>query len=126
MTHGVLYFATGIIKSGRGARPTYRYPPVVTYTLGIPTTDSIIEFFRSTRGTHANVAFATMVSHGPFYAKVAALGLVLGAGMELFMIKTGFYSIVTRNEAERWEENRQRAEWVRERVLKSAPRRPAS
>ena len=27
-----------------------------------------------------------------FYTKVAAAGFVLGAGMEMFMIKTGFYN----------------------------------
>jgi len=33
--------------------------------------------------------------------RVAPLCFVIGASMELFMIKTGFYSIVTRKEAER-------------------------
>jgi hypothetical protein len=33
--------------------------------------------------------------------RVVPLCFVVGASMELFMIKTGFYSIVTRKEAER-------------------------
>jgi hypothetical protein len=32
---------------------------------------------------------------------VVPVSFVLGASMELFMIKTGFYSIVTKKEAER-------------------------
>jgi len=40
-----------------------------------------------------------------FYGKVAALSFVFGAGIELFMIKTGFYDIVTRLETERRLEN---------------------
>ena len=35
---------------------------------------------------------------------VVPICFFLGAGMELFMIKTGFYGIVTRKEAERREE----------------------
>jgi len=34
----------------------------------------------------------------------------LGGLMELFMINTGFYSIVTKTEAERWEETREERE----------------
>ncbi len=37
----------------------------------------------------------------PILSKIIPLGLVVGASMELFMIKTGFYEIVTKNEAER-------------------------
>ncbi|RYH08159.1 hypothetical protein EON65_41180 [archaeon] len=33
--------------------------------------------------------------------RIVPICFVLGAGMELFMIKTGFYTIVTRKEAER-------------------------
>ncbi|KAG5180459.1 hypothetical protein JKP88DRAFT_223213, partial [Tribonema minus] len=33
--------------------------------------------------------------------KVMAAAFVTGAGMELFMIKTGFYDVATRKEAER-------------------------
>ena len=36
-----------------------------------------------------------------FYAKVTAASFALGAAMELFMIKTGFYGKVTALEAER-------------------------
>lgn len=32
---------------------------------------------------------------------IVPVGIVVGASMELFMIKTGFYTIVTRKEAER-------------------------
>jgi hypothetical protein len=38
--------------------------------------------------------------------RVVPLCFFVGAGMELFMIKTGFYSIVTRKEAERRAEYR--------------------
>ena len=43
-------------------------------------------------------------------AGVAAVSFVVGASMELFMIKTGFYEIATRKEAER----RALAVWARE------------
>jgi len=36
-----------------------------------------------------------------FYCKVAGLGFGVGACMELFMVKTGFYNTVTRVERER-------------------------
>ena len=35
---------------------------------------------------------------------VSSSSLILGASMELFMIKTGFYDIVTRKESERQHE----------------------
>lgn len=37
----------------------------------------------------------------PTLKKVIPIGFVTGAAMELFMIKTGFYEIVTNKEAER-------------------------
>jgi len=40
-----------------------------------------------------------------FYWKVAGASFLVGAAIELFMIKTGFYNIVTRLESERLEEN---------------------
>lgn len=39
-----------------------------------------------------------------FYARVSALSFGIGASMELFMIKTGFYEKVTSIEAERLRE----------------------
>ncbi|DBA66057.1 TPA: hypothetical protein ACH3X2_003061 [Trebouxia sp. C0005] len=42
-----------------------------------------------------------------FYAKISGACLLLGAGMEGFMIKTGFYDKVTEIEAERLEETRE-------------------
>jgi hypothetical protein len=42
-----------------------------------------------------------MSSLRPYYQKVAFLSFFLGAGMELFMIKTGFYQKVTQLESER-------------------------
>mmetsp|Transcript_7084 Transcript_7084/g.14308 ORF Transcript_7084/g.14308 Transcript_7084/m.14308 type:complete len:81 (-) Transcript_7084:1357-1599(-) len=36
-----------------------------------------------------------------FYMKVSALGFMFGAGIETFMVKTGFYDIVTRVETQR-------------------------
>eukprot|EP00192_Tetraselmis_astigmatica_P023068 CAMPEP_0117675556 /NCGR_PEP_ID=MMETSP0804-20121206/15673_1 /TAXON_ID=1074897 /ORGANISM="Tetraselmis astigmatica, Strain CCMP880" /LENGTH=75 /DNA_ID=CAMNT_0005484577 /DNA_START=134 /DNA_END=361 /DNA_ORIENTATION=+ len=35
-----------------------------------------------------------------FYAKVVAGSFLVGAGMEFFMLKTGFYDVVTRVESE--------------------------
>ncbi|KAF8063728.1 SPAC24B11.05 [Scenedesmus sp. PABB004] len=56
-----------------------------------------------------------------FYAQLAVACFAVGAGIELFMIKTGFYSIVTQAEAAAWEEGREeraaRAAELRERVL---------
>ena len=43
----------------------------------------------------------------PVLKKVVPICFVVGASMELFMIKTGFYEIVTRKEGERREEKRQ-------------------
>lgn len=45
---------------------------------------------------------------GPVLKKVIPVSFVLGAVMELFMIKTGFYDIVTRKEGERrWDRERE-------------------
>eukprot|EP00877_Chromochloris_zofingiensis_P001852 jgi/Chrzof1/11668/Cz06g04130.t1 len=59
-----------------------------------------------------------------YYLKVAAACFVVGACMELVMIKTGFYDIVTQTEAEHWEETRQqreeRARKFREHLLQQA------
>lgn len=49
--------------------------------------------------------------------RVVPICFVVGASMELFMIKTGFYEIVTRKEGERQEE-RQRLEDERKKRLK--------
>ncbi|KAI8462240.1 MAG: hypothetical protein J3K34DRAFT_476422 [Monoraphidium minutum] len=43
----------------------------------------------------------------------------VGGCMELFMLKTGFYNIVTQTEAERWEANREERE-VRARRFKQS------
>jgi hypothetical protein len=43
-------------------------------------------------------------------ATLYAASFVVGAGMEMFMIKTGFYDVATRKEAER----RAMAQWERE------------
>ena len=48
--------------------------------------------------------------------KVCAGSAVIGAGMELFMIKTGFYDIVTRKEAERRQERDQEEAALRQRL----------
>lgn len=45
-----------------------------------------------------------------FYAKISGACLLLGAGMEGFMIKTGFYDKVTEIEAERLEDTREERE----------------
>ncbi|GBF96917.1 hypothetical protein Rsub_08997 [Raphidocelis subcapitata] len=45
-----------------------------------------------------------------FYLKLGAACFVLGGCMELFMINTGFYNIVTQTEAERWEQTREERE----------------
>ena len=47
---------------------------------------------------------------------VVPVCFVLGACMELFMVKTGFYTIVTKKEAERREERRQAHEKKVERM----------
>eukprot|EP01031_Cornospumella_fuschlensis_P036276 gene36276-44005_t len=53
--------------------------------------------------------------------RIVPICFFLGAGMEFFMIKTGFYSIVTRKEAERrldsWRQEEDRK--ARLRALKS-------
>jgi hypothetical protein len=43
---------------------------------------------------------------------------VIGAGMELFMIKTGFYDIVTRKEGERTAERKSEEDRMREKMNK--------
>ena len=48
--------------------------------------------------------------------KVCAGSAAIGAGMELFMIKTGFYEIVTRKEAERRQERAQEETALRQRL----------
>ncbi|BDA44132.1 hypothetical protein COCOBI_05-3160 [Coccomyxa sp. Obi] len=45
-----------------------------------------------------------------FYVKVAGLCFLVGAGMEGFMIRTGFYDKVTEIEAQRLEETREERE----------------
>eukprot|EP00303_Exanthemachrysis_gayraliae_P007228 CAMPEP_0205998632 /NCGR_PEP_ID=MMETSP1464-20131121/352_1 /ASSEMBLY_ACC=CAM_ASM_001124 /TAXON_ID=119497 /ORGANISM="Exanthemachrysis gayraliae, Strain RCC1523" /LENGTH=78 /DNA_ID=CAMNT_0053371783 /DNA_START=17 /DNA_END=253 /DNA_ORIENTATION=+ len=64
-----------------------------------------------------------MAAAAPFFTRrlAAACGFsfILGAGMELFMIKTGFYEIVTEKEAERYvervEQHRELVRRMRER-----------
>lgn len=51
------------------------------------------------------------------FARVMPVSFVIGASMELFMIKTGFYDIVTRKEGERMEE-RMRDEERKQKRLK--------
>jgi hypothetical protein len=46
------------------------------------------------------------MSIGPTLKKVVPICFLVGASMEFFMIKTGFYGIVTRKEGERMEEKR--------------------
>ncbi|ETV83609.1 hypothetical protein H257_04302 [Aphanomyces astaci] len=43
---------------------------------------------------------AQTASLKPFLVKLVPVCFVVGAGVELFMVKTGFYDIVTKNEAE--------------------------
>eukprot|EP00884_Botryococcus_braunii_P017917 jgi/Botrbrau1/4809/Bobra.0325s0029.1 len=57
-----------------------------------------------------------------YYLKVAALGFTLGAAMELFMIKTGFYDTVTRLEAERLEQSREDREKFKRMLLEELER----
>jgi hypothetical protein len=58
------------------------------------------------------------VSLGRELSRIVPVCLVLGASMELFMIKTGFYEIVTRKEAERQAERDAERE-RREKKLRS-------
>lgn len=51
-----------------------------------------------------------------FYWKLGAVSFVMGACMELFMIKTGFYDIVTKSEAERWLEGKEERDKQRENL----------
>eukprot|EP00873_Tetraselmis_striata_P033327 jgi/Tetstr1/453591/TSEL_003985.t1 len=55
------------------------------------------------------------MGHPPaFYLKVAGAGFLVGGAMELFMLKTGFYDIVTRLEGEKLDESKeQREEFLR-------------
>ncbi|KAL4440403.1 hypothetical protein ABPG75_003404 [Micractinium tetrahymenae] len=45
-----------------------------------------------------------------YYFRVAAICFTLGAGMEMFMLKTGFYDKVTQLEATRLDETREERE----------------
>ena len=47
-------------------------------------------------------------------ATLYAASFLVGAGMEMFMIKTGFYNVATRKEAER----RALAQWEREEAVR--------
>jgi len=49
-----------------------------------------------------------MATARSYYALVAGASFCLGAGMELFMIKTGFYEKVTMIEAEERQTQRER------------------
>lgn len=49
------------------------------------------------------------------YTKIAAMGFCVGAGMEFFMIQTGFYDKVVEIEAERIQEHKEeREQWLSE------------
>jgi len=48
--------------------------------------------------------------------RVVPVSFVLGAGMELFMVKTGFYDIVTKKEGERITERLEAEQAARERL----------
>ena len=50
--------------------------------------------------------------------KVCAGSAAIGAGMELFMIKTGFYETATRKEAERRQERAQEEAALRQRLAR--------
>jgi hypothetical protein len=50
--------------------------------------------------------------------KVCAGSAAVGAGMELFMIKTGFYETATRKEAERRQERAQEEAALRQRLAR--------
>jgi len=52
----------------------------------------------------------------PVLKKVVPACFALGAGMELFMIKTGFYDIVTRKEGERQAEQRADEQRMRQKM----------
>ncbi|WIA14449.1 hypothetical protein OEZ85_002974 [Tetradesmus obliquus] len=62
-----------------------------------------------------------------FYLKLAGACFLVGAGMEFFMINTGFYRIVTQAEAQNWEETRdlreQRAAALRQQLLEQYRKR---
>ncbi|KAG2771551.1 hypothetical protein JG687_00008859 [Phytophthora cactorum] len=60
---------------------------------------------------HHSVALA------PILKKLVPLCFVTGAAMELFMVKTGFYDIVTVNEAERRQlRDEERREYLKARA----------
>lgn len=56
-----------------------------------------------------------------FYAKLVGISFAVGASMELFMVKTGFYEKVTAIEAERREALSEPPAWVA--ALKEKERR---
>mmetsp|Transcript_5993 Transcript_5993/g.10264 ORF Transcript_5993/g.10264 Transcript_5993/m.10264 type:complete len:110 (+) Transcript_5993:108-437(+) len=58
--------------------------------------------------------------------RIAPVFFVLGAAMELFMIKTGFYEIVTRKEAERRLERKQELELFRKQAEEARKARAAA
>lgn len=51
-----------------------------------------------------------MTTTRAFYVKLSAACFVVGGCMELLMLKTGFYNVVTQTEAERWEHTREERE----------------
>ncbi|ETW02319.1 hypothetical protein H310_05864 [Aphanomyces invadans] len=67
---------------------------------------------------------AASASLKPFLVKLVPLCFVAGACMELFMVKTGFYDIVTKNEAEvRAQKRAERNEYLRQREQAHNPSR---
>ena len=52
------------------------------------------------------------------FLKVCAGSAAIGAGMELFMIKTGFYDTATRKEAERRQQKAQEEAALRQRLAR--------
>ena len=70
--------------------------------------------------TAANTASAQALTPA-FYAKVVGISFAVGACMELFMVKTGFYEKVTAIEAERREALSEPPAWVA--ALKEKERR---
>lgn len=62
--------------------------------------------------TAANTASAQALTPA-FYAKVVGISFAVGACMELFMVKTGFYEKVTAIEAERREALSEPPAWVK-------------
>ena len=68
--------------------------------------------------TAANTASAQALTPA-FYAKVVGISFAVGACMELFMVKTGFYAVATRKEAER----RAMAQWELEEQKRASVER---